>query len=124
MVVQDNVYGLETFYSLSVGEDLPEDDIRNPKYIHASGFCNSNHLMPIEISKEMSTGATGPFTMVLEQVLLLEKDDGKTYAKTLEGVDADGILMSKGYADIPYTVYNIGSTTQIRDGKTKDGGEI
>ncbi len=124
MVVQHNVYGLETFYSLSVGEDLPEDDIRNPKYIHASGFCNSNHLMPIEISKEMSTGATGPFTMVLEQVLLLEKDDGKTYAKTLEGVDADGILMSKGYADIPYTVYNIGSTTQIRDGKTKDGGEI
>lgn len=126
MTVQHNLAGLygESFYSLSVGEDLPEEDRLNPKYIHATGFCNSNYLMPIEISKEMSTGATGPFTMVLEQVLLLKKDEGKTYAKSLENAKAEDIWMSKGYAGIPYTVYNVGSTTPIREGKTEAGGEI
>ncbi len=113
-------------FSLAVGE-AKEEDART-LYI---GFVNSNKKIPVEIAKEMETGSDEIFTMLLEQVLLLnEKDPAESYKKDLSSVKAEDILLSQGRGGIPYEVYHIqepedGSGQEpVRTGETGPEGEI
>ena len=84
--------------------EAKEEDART-LYI---GFVNSNKKIPVEIAKEMETGSDEIFTMLLEQVLLLnEKDPAESYKKDLSSVKAEDILLSQGRGGIPYEVYHI-----------------
>lgn len=117
-------YGKNIDYNLAVGEKGGSTAFR-PKL---NTFYNSNVPKAVEIAKEMDVPCDRPFTMVLEQVLLLKEDAQRTYASALNSVTPDQVLMSEGRAGIPYTVYAIDDTaeprTVLREAGTGPGGAL
>lgn len=117
-------YGKNIDYNLAVGEKGGSTTFR-PKL---NTFYNSNVPKAVEIAKEMEVPCDRPFTMVLEQVLLLTDDAQRTYASALNSVTPDKVLMSEGRAGIRYTVYAIDDAgdprTVIREARTGPGGTL